>query len=426
MKNKLIQFYRIVFLSFIILLYFSLSVYSQGKGKVKNNGDNNAPQITSTHESEVQITSIKITPEDTIVTIDSSFTFSASAYDINQNLIDTTFIWSLSDSSIGTIDSTGLFTATSAGEGYVIITLDTLIDSAHVSVVDTSVSGVINTVTIQKVLPNEMLHHKIDVIQEGSEEYKFGGFPSPLNFLNGGRLMFPTGSLGEDIKITIKLPQFAKIEGDSVSGFESDDTTKVIASAADFIVCVNGDTISPYYFDNPVSVSLPYKRGLLKKLGLNTEDITMAFYSDTAGFDTTEITNVVIDSSRNRIIADVAHFSTLVLYGESKGVPTGVDELSSITQIPKKFSLEQNYPNPFNPDTKIIYQIPKSTRVMIKIYNILGQEVRTLVDKEQRSGKYEVIWEGKNNLGNPLSSGIYVYQMKTKDFINTKKMMLIR
>ncbi|NVM00745.1 MAG: hypothetical protein HWN67_00295, partial [Candidatus Helarchaeota archaeon] len=107
MKNKLIQFYRIVFLSFIILLYFSLSVYSQGKGKVKNNGDNNAPQITSTSESEVQITSIKITPEDTVVTIDSSFTFSASAYDINQNLIDTTFIWSLSDSSIGTIDSTG-------------------------------------------------------------------------------------------------------------------------------------------------------------------------------------------------------------------------------------------------------------------------------------------------------------------------------
>ena len=406
------------------------------------NAENNTVTTTTTHfsvwvlankdnfggegEEEVQITSIKITPADTTVSIGASFIFNTAAYDTNQTLIDTTFIWSISNDSIGTIDSTGLFTATGAGEGYVIITFDSLGDSAHVTVVDTSVSGAINTVTIQKVLPNGSLHHKIDVIQEGSEEYKFSGFPSPLNFLNGGRLMFPTGSISEDIRITIKLPQFAKIEGDSVSGFESDDTTKVIASGAEFIVSVDGDTVSPYDFDSPVSVSLPYKRGLLNKLGLNLENITMAFYSDTAGFDTTGITNVVIDSSRNRIIADVAHFSTIVLFGESEGIPTGIDEIVSESQIPNEFSLEQNYPNPFNPETKIIYQIPKISRVTIKIYNILGQEVRTLVDKEQTMGKYKVIWDGKNNSGNAVSSGMYIYQLRTKDFINSKRMILLR
>ena len=406
MKSKLKQSYKIIFLSFIILLSFHLSVYSQGE------------------EQEVSIKSIKITPADTTIDIGASFTFNASAYDSNQNVIDTTFIWSISDTSIGTIDTTGLFTAVGAGEGYVIITLDSLGDSAHVTVVDTSVSDVINTATIQKVLPNGKLHNKIDNIQEGSGEYKFGGFPSPLNFLNGGRLMFLTGSLSEDITIMIKLPQIARIEGNTVAEFQSAYLHRGIASAAEFIVSVNGDTVSPYYFDSPVSVSLPYKRGLLTKLGLNSENITMAFYSDTAGFDTTGITNVVIDSSRNRIIADVAHFSTLVLYGETE--TTGIDEIISKSQIPNEFSLEQNYPNPFNPETKIIYQIPKISRVTIKIYNILGQEVRTLVDKEQTMGEYKVIWDGKNNSGIPLSSGIYIYQLRTKDFINSKRMILLR
>ena len=406
MKNKLSQFYQIVFISFILLFSFSFSVYSQGE------------------EQEVSITSIKITPADTTVSIGTSFTFNTAAYDTNQTLIDTTFIWSISNDSIGTIDSTGLFTATGAGEGYVIITFDSLGDSAHVTVVDTSVSGAINTVTIQKVLPNGNLHHKIDVIQEGSEEYKFSGFPSPLNFLNGGRLQFPIGSLSEDITIMIKLPQIARIEGDTVAEFQSAYLHRGIASGAEFIVTVKGDTINPYDFDAPISVSLPYKRGLLINLGLEPEDLTMAFYSDTAGFDTTGIYSVVIDSSRNRIIADVSHFSTLVLYGETE--TTGTDEIVSESQIPNEFSLEQNYPNPFNPETKIIYQIPKISRVTIKIYNILGQEVRTLVDKEQTMGKYKVIWDGKNNSGNAVSSGMYIYQLRTKDFINSKRMILLR
>jgi hypothetical protein len=433
MKYNLIRFKKIIFLSIIFIFIFSFSTYSKGKDEQKI--ENNTPKIINTPTwvladkdnfySVETITSIKITPIDTVVNLGASFSFNGVAYDSNQNKIDTTFIWSTSNNSIGTIDSIGLFTAKTIGEVYVIIILNGLKDSAHVSVIDTSLSGTINTATIQKVLPNGKLHNKIDIVQEGSGEYKFGGFPSPLNILNGGKLQFPIGSINNDINITIKLPQFAKIEGDSVSRFELKDTTKVIVSAVEFIVTVKGDTISPYYFNKPILVSLPYKRGLLAQLGLNPEDITMAFYSDTVGPDTSGITNVVIDSARNRIIATVAHFSTIVLYAKNEGVISDINDNHQV-QLPNKFLLEQNYPNPFNPETKIKYSVPKPSMVTIKIYNILGQEVRTLVDKLQSAGTYEIIWDGKNNLGNPVSSGIYIYQMHTKDFVHSKRMVLLR
>ena len=105
---------------------------------------------------------------------------------------------------------------------------------------------------------------------------------------------------------------------------------------------------------------------------------------------------------------------------------TRVGEIDKKNIFVKDFHLKQNYPNPLNPETNIIYQIPKTTRVIIKIYNILGQEVRTLVDKIQSIGRYELRWDGKNTLGRTVDSGVYFYQLKTKDFIETKKMILIK
>ncbi len=373
--------------------------------------------------SSAEIQAIQITPEDTTVIVGEEVQFNAEVTDIEGAVVDTSVTWSVVG-DVGTVTEDGIFTASGAGEGYVIIALNSMEDSAYVTVVDTSISGAINTVTIQKILPNGRLHNKIDDVQEGSGEYKFSGFPSPLNILNGGRLTFPVGSVNEDIKITIKLPQIARIEGDTVAEFQSAYLHRGIVHAAEFIVIVDGDTVRPYIFASPVSVSLPYKKGLLYNLGLNPEDLTMAFYSDTAGFDTTGISNVVIDSAMNRIIADVAHFSTLVLYGETE--TTGTEASDLISKTPNTFMLEQNYPNPFNPETKIVYQIPKAADVTLKIYNILGQEVITLINKEQTLGRYEVIWDGRDNYGNPVSSGIYIYRLHTKDFTKAKRMILLK
>jgi hypothetical protein len=89
--------------------------------------------------------------------------------------------------------------------------------------------------------------------------------------------------------------------------------------------------------------------------------------------------------------------------------------------IIEKYSLDQNYPNPFNPNTLIGYQLPVSTSTTLKVYDVLGTEVATLVDEEKPAGKYEVEWDARN-----YPSGIYFYQLKSGSYIVTKKMILIK
>ena len=89
--------------------------------------------------------------------------------------------------------------------------------------------------------------------------------------------------------------------------------------------------------------------------------------------------------------------------------------------IPKEFVLYQNYPNPFNPVTKIKYGIPKKARVELIIYNVLGEKVTTLVNQQQDAGYYLVEWNGNN-----ISSGVYLYTIKSGDYFNVKKMILLK
>jgi len=96
--------------------------------------------------------------------------------------------------------------------------------------------------------------------------------------------------------------------------------------------------------------------------------------------------------------------------------------------IPLHFSLEQNYPNPFNPSTKIKYHLSNKQieRVTLKIYNNVGQLVKSLVDTDQSNGEYEVIWNGHNNIGNEVSSGLYYYQLKSSDYIQIRKLLKMK
>ncbi|MFC1558640.1 FISUMP domain-containing protein, partial [candidate division KSB1 bacterium] len=95
--------------------------------------------------------------------------------------------------------------------------------------------------------------------------------------------------------------------------------------------------------------------------------------------------------------------------------------------IPKEFSLQQNYPNPFNPETIIKYQVPELSGIIFNIYNTLGQKVRTLIDEEKQSGYYSVKWDGTNDYGVKVSSGIYIYVLKTdKGYIKARKMVFLK
>lgn len=94
--------------------------------------------------------------------------------------------------------------------------------------------------------------------------------------------------------------------------------------------------------------------------------------------------------------------------------------------LPEQFSLSQNWPNPFNPATKITYSLPISSYVQLSILNILGQRVKTLVSSVQPPGRYEVAWDGTDDTGSHASSGVYFYRLKTGEFQDTKKMILIK
>lgn len=106
--------------------------------------------------------------------------------------------------------------------------------------------------------------------------------------------------------------------------------------------------------------------------------------------------------------------------------PTGFEDGADEESSPASFSLKQNYPNPFNPETIIEYSLPKGSSVEIVVYNILGQKVRTLLEEYQRAGWHRVLWDGRDNKDKEVSSGIYLYRIKTSEFSQTKKMVLLR
>jgi flagellar hook assembly protein FlgD len=102
--------------------------------------------------------------------------------------------------------------------------------------------------------------------------------------------------------------------------------------------------------------------------------------------------------------------------------PVGTDPVSLT-----KNQLDQNIPNPFNPTTTIKYEVKESGLVRLRIYNVAGQLVKTLVNGNRNSGQlYEASWNGLNNSGQPVSSGVYFYKLVATNFTQTKKMVLVK
>lgn len=99
---------------------------------------------------------------------------------------------------------------------------------------------------------------------------------------------------------------------------------------------------------------------------------------------------------------------------------TNLDQIQS-ELLPIEFRLEQNYPNPFNPNTTIVFSIPNNEFVTLQIYNILGEEVSTLVSERLTAGKYDYNWNASR-----LASGVYLYRIHAGDYVRVKRMMLLR
>ena len=94
--------------------------------------------------------------------------------------------------------------------------------------------------------------------------------------------------------------------------------------------------------------------------------------------------------------------------------------------MPKEFALHQNYPNPFNPTTQIRYDLPGNEFVSINIYDVMGRKIKSLVSINQKAGYRSITWNATNDLGQPVSAGMYIYTIQAGEFRATKKMLLLK
>ncbi len=140
---------------------------------------------------------------------------------------------------------------------------------------------------------------------------------------------------------------------------------------------------------------------------------------------------ISIDASNGvgTIIGSIGFQHILGLAYEETGV-TSIDSDANNT-VPTEFSLEQNYPNPFNPATTIQFSIPVNSDVRLVVYNMLGQEVATLLNEQRSAGNHSIVWNSSNANGSKLSSGIYLYKLNAvtnsgKEFQQTRKMILLK
>jgi len=125
-------------------------------------------------------------------------------------------------------------------------------------------------------------------------------------------------------------------------------------------------------------------------------------------------TNIGVNAGATSVYIDDIYFN--------KKSPTAINEQDNdLADIPDDFKLFNNYPNPFNPETKIRYNLPKNTKVKLNIYNIVGRQVKTLIDDYKTAGSYEVIFDGSE-----LASGVYLYTLEAGDYKDVKKMILLK
>jgi len=127
-------------------------------------------------------------------------------------------------------------------------------------------------------------------------------------------------------------------------------------------------------------------------------------------------------SIEGRLLASIAAVTIDACTVNRPKLPSGIEEDQT---GPKEFSLQQNYPNPFNPSTVIQYDIAKNSQVSLKVFDMLGHEVASLVNEYQNAGKYSVQFNTENGIKS-LSAGVYFYRLKAGSFVSVKKLMLIK
>ncbi|OGG45999.1 MAG: hypothetical protein A3F84_23910 [Candidatus Handelsmanbacteria bacterium RIFCSPLOWO2_12_FULL_64_10] len=133
------------------------------------------------------------------------------------------------------------------------------------------------------------------------------------------------------------------------------------------------------------------------------------------------ITATTRDASGNEAMS-----SATVTVGHDQGKRSAKVSASGLEEIPETFGIDQNSPNPFNPVTTIRYALPEGVDVQIVVYNILGQQVKALVSGKQGPGYYTATWDGRDEAGRRVASGVYLYRLQAGSFVQVRKMLMVK
>lgn len=228
---------------------------------------------------------------------------------------------------------------------------------------------------------------------------------------------FDTNSIGEytapSDTLGNSLNPFGKVVKVPFKIMNLTDTTKLQA----IVVEKPGTTNGSWNFGEEIIVLTP----LPYRLAINNSSIglTITKTDPLNPFSIPIGTKYNAYSTKPFTTHDVFEFTADVKYGQ----PTSITKPD---QTPKNFSLEQNYPNPFNPETRIQFSISQKGMTRLKIFDAIGREVQTLIDEDLTQGVYSEVWNGKNSFNQTVSSGVYFYRLQSGNFVQTKKMILMR
>lgn len=187
---------------------------------------------------------------------------------------------------------------------------------------------------------------------------------------------------------------------------------------SDLGISLYGNASVAFFFENDSGQSFPY---VLKNAGGNSwVDFTVPM--STLNPNNYTITRIDFQSDNGSpVLYYIRNVRLIGSIQSSAKIASGSETKSNITSMPKTYGLSQNYPNPFNPTTEITYAIPAQSLVILKVYDILGREVATLVNSVKAPGTYRTTFNG-----NELASGVYIYRIQADKFIAVKKLMLMK
>ena len=237
------------------------------------------------------------------------------------------------------------------------------------------------------------------------------------NALVGTEFYFQQGSLPQDIRILFVISGIDTASGIYTKNFNASFFFDVNFAVYD----ANNNILEPFDLNSGKYAVLRIVKtdafnNFVSKTGIDISASLKFVYETLTGFDATGITTY---DSTSSVTAYVSHFSHIV--GSTQSSVTGVESQPSAKNIPSNFELKQNYPNPFNPSTNIEYDLPSRSFVQLSIYNILGVKVATLVNGMVSAGVHTVTFSPDN-----LSSGLYIYELKTDRLTFSRKMLYLK